>query len=70
MATLVAFAHNFESAAQDDALDILSIVLSELFGKAKRINQKKRLRTLKDLDAAAAILILPRKIGHLAKRPF
>ena len=57
MATLVAFAHHFESAAQDDVLDILSIVLSELFGKAKRINQKKRLRTLKDLDAAAAILI-------------
>lgn len=57
MATLVAFAHHFEAAAQDDVLDILSIVLSELFGKAKRINQKKRLRTLKDLDAAAAILI-------------
>ena len=57
MATLVAFAHHFEAAAQDDVLDILSIVLSELFGKAKRTNQKKRLRTLKDLDAAAAILI-------------
>lgn len=57
MATLVAFAHHFEAAAQDDVLDILSIVLSELFGKAKRTNQKKRLRTLKDLDAAASILI-------------
>ncbi|MFO8930423.1 Tn3 family transposase [Legionella pneumophila serogroup 1] len=57
MATLVAFAHHFEATAQDDALDILSIVLSELFSKAKRTNHKKRLRTIKDLDSAAATLI-------------
>ncbi|HBD9326081.1 TPA: Tn3 family transposase [Legionella pneumophila] len=57
MATLVAFAHHFEATTQDDALDILSIVLSELFSKAKRKNHKKRLRTIKDLDSAAATLI-------------
>ena len=57
MATLVAFAHHFEATTQDDALDILSIVLSELFAKAKRTNHKKRLRTIKDLDFAAATLI-------------
>ncbi|HAT8651895.1 TPA: Tn3 family transposase [Legionella pneumophila] len=57
MATLVAFAHHFEATAQDDALDILSIVLSELFSKAKRTNHKTRLRTIKDLDSAAATLI-------------
>lgn len=57
MATLVAFAHHFESAAQDDALDILSIILSELFSGAKRKNQTKRLRTIRDLDNAAATLI-------------
>jgi len=57
MATLVAFAHHFEATAQDDALDILSIVLSELFSKAKRANHKRRLRTIKDLDLAAATLI-------------
>jgi TnpA family transposase len=57
MATLVAFAHHFEATTQDDALDILSIVLSELFSKAKRTNHKKRLRTIKDLDFAAATLI-------------
>lgn len=57
MATLVAFAHHFEATTQDDALDILSIVLSELFSKAKRTNHKKRLRTIKDLDSAAATLI-------------
>lgn len=57
MATLVAFAHHFEATTQDDALDILAIVLSELFSKAKRKNHKKRLRTIKDLDSAAATLI-------------
>ncbi len=57
MATLVAFAHHFEATTQDDALDILTIVLSELFSKAKRKNHKKRLRTIKDLDSAAATLI-------------
>lgn len=57
MATLVAFAHHFEATTQDDALDILAIVLSELFSKAKRTNHKKRLRTIKDLDSAAATLI-------------
>lgn len=38
MATLVALAHYVEATAQDDALDILSIVLSELFSRAKRTN--------------------------------
>lgn len=38
-------------------MGILSIVLSELFSKAKRTNRKKRLRTIKDLDFAAATLI-------------
>lgn len=57
MATLVAFVHYFEATTQDDALDILSIVLSELFSKAKRTNHKKRLRTIKDLDFAASTLI-------------
>jgi TnpA family transposase len=56
LATLVAFAHCLEASAQDDALDILEGVLRELFGDAVKAEKKARLRTLKDLDQAAAIL--------------
>ena len=57
MATLVAFAHHFESSAQDDSLDVLSQVLRGLFSRAKHANNKTRLRTIKDLDKAATTLI-------------
>lgn len=57
MATLVAFANHFESDSQDDSLDVLSQVLGDLFSKAKQENKKTRLRTLKDLDKAAATLL-------------
>lgn len=56
MATLVAFVHHLEAAAQDDALDVLCMILSDLFSTAKQNNNKMRLRTLKDLDLAAATL--------------
>lgn len=45
------------AAAQDDALDVLSMVLRDLFSKAKIANNKIRLRTIKDLDQAAATLV-------------
>jgi hypothetical protein len=57
MATLVAFAHYFEASAQDDALDVLSTVLHDLFARAKQANNKTRLRTIKDLDLATATLV-------------
>ena len=57
MATLVAFANHFESDSQDDSLDVLSMVLRDLFSKAKQENKNTRLRTLKDLDQATAILV-------------
>ena len=57
MATLVAFANHFESDSQDDSLDVLSMVLRDLFSKAKQENKKTRLRTLKDLDQATATLV-------------
>jgi TnpA family transposase len=57
MATLVAFANRFESDSQDDSLDVLSMVLRDLFSKAKQENKKTRLRTLKDLDQATATLL-------------
>jgi len=57
MATLVAFAHSLEASAQDDALDVLCMLLRDLFSSAKQNNNKARLRTLKDLDLAAATLV-------------
>jgi TnpA family transposase len=53
IATLYAFACMVEAAAHDDALDILSFLLNDLFNKAEQANKKQRLRTLKDLDRAA-----------------
>ena len=53
LATLVAFASNLEAAALDDALDLLDILITEMFSDAARASDKARLRTIKDLDAAA-----------------
>jgi hypothetical protein len=53
LATLVAFAGNLEAAALDDALDLLDILITEMFSGAVRASDKARLRTIKDLDAAA-----------------
>ena len=52
-ATLVALVSTLEATAQDDALDVLDIVLTDIFSKASNAGVKARLRTLKDLDAAA-----------------
>jgi len=57
MATLVAFSHYFEASAQDDALDVLSVVLHDLYSRAKQENNKTWLRTIKDLDLATATLV-------------
>ncbi len=57
MATLIAFAHSLEASAQDDALDVLCMLLRDLFSRAKHNNNKTRLRTLKDLDLAASTLV-------------
>jgi TnpA family transposase len=56
MATLVAFVHCLEATAQDDALDVLDMLLRDLFARAEQTNRKTRLRTLRDLDKAAIIL--------------
>jgi TnpA family transposase len=56
LATLVAFVHCMEATAHDDALALLEMLLHEMFGEAKREDQKTRLRTLKDLDRAATTL--------------
>ena len=56
LATLVAFVHCLEANAQDDVLEVLETILRELFGDAIKADKKARLRTLKDLDQAAATL--------------
>ena len=53
LATLFAFARAMEAIAHDDACDRLDALISELIRKALIVGQQKRLRTLKDLDAAA-----------------
>ena len=55
-ATLVTFIHSLEASAQDDALDVLAILLRDLFAQAEQADRKVRLRTLKDLDKAASTL--------------
>ena len=56
LATLVAFVHCLEASAQDDAMDVLVALLREMFRNALKAEKKTRLRTLKDLDQAAAML--------------
>src|SRR5882724_567831 len=56
LATLVAFIHTLEASALDDALEVFEMLVHDVFGKAKKADQHARMRTLKDLDAAAATL--------------
>lgn len=56
LATLVAFMQTLEASALDDALDILNNLLNEIFGKAVKVGQKARLRSIRDLDAATMTL--------------
>jgi TnpA family transposase len=66
LATLVAFATTLEAVAIDDALDLLDILITEMFSEATKAGQEARLRTLKDLDAAALQLS---HVGRLILRP-
>ena len=49
LATLVAFVSNLEATALDDALDLLDILITEMFSDAERASNRARLRTIKDL---------------------
>ncbi|MCL7890441.1 hypothetical protein, partial [Klebsiella pneumoniae] len=40
----------WETLALDDALDVLDAMLAVIIRDARKIGQKKRLRSLKDLD--------------------
>ena len=52
-ATLLAFVRTLEVSAQDDVLDLFDIVVTKLFSDAAKVGKKTRLRTIRDLDAAA-----------------
>lgn len=53
LATLLAFAYVFEQTALDDALDLLDLLITDIIHSAETEGQQTRLRTLRDLDAAA-----------------
>ena len=53
IATLLAWASVFEATAQDDVLDLLDELMRSLWKLATRAGERERLRTLRDLDAAA-----------------
>ncbi|WP_430626202.1 Tn3 family transposase [Sulfobacillus thermotolerans] len=55
VATLVAFATVFHQTAQDDFFELFDRFLSEHWSRATRQQAQSRLRTLRDLDAAAKI---------------
>jgi len=56
LAILVAFVKTFETIALDDALDVLDLLITNIAGKAKKLGEKNRLRSLKDLDKSALTL--------------
>jgi hypothetical protein len=56
IATLVAFARSLEALAQDDALDVLFALVSEMVAMSKGAQKKERFTTIKDFDEAALTL--------------
>ncbi len=62
LATLLAFVHVMEANATDDALDILELLVKDLLSSSAREGKKERLRTLRDLDAAALQLSVACKV--------
>ncbi len=55
-ATLVSFARQLSVTAQDDSLDVLDMLIRDLLARSTNAGKKARLRTLRDLDAAALSL--------------
>src|SRR5437764_10914143 len=56
IATLVSFARQLAITAQDDSLDVLDMLIRDLLARSVSSGKKARLRTLRDLDAAALSL--------------
>jgi TnpA family transposase len=51
--TLVAFVRTLEASAGDDVIDLFDAVSTTMFGHAQARSREARMRTLRDLDAAA-----------------
>lgn len=56
LATLLAFIRALEASAQDDALDLFDLLVTRMSVDAIRKGREARLRSLRDLDAAALTL--------------
>ncbi|MGW0884698.1 Tn3 family transposase [Streptomyces sp. NPDC002671] len=56
LATLVAFAAVMPQVAADEAIEVFDLVMGDLIRSSATKMTKKRLRSLKDLDAAALVL--------------
>lgn len=56
LAVLTAFVKAQEISALNEAVDVLDMLILDIAREAKKTGQKKRLRTLKDLDRAALLL--------------
>ena len=56
MAPQVTLVHCLEATAQDDALNVLDMLLRDLFSKAEQVDRKTRPRKPRDLDKAARLM--------------
>lgn len=56
MATLVAFAATLEPAAADEAVEVFDLLIGDLIRTAAHRANRARMRSIKDLDAAALVL--------------
>lgn len=65
IATLLAFVRSFETIAMDDALDLFDLLMTEILHGASGEGKKERLRTIRDMDAAALELL---KVCKLCSR--
>lgn len=52
-ATLLAFIRTLEASASDDVIDLFDVVATTIFSNAQAVSKRTRMRTLRDLDAAA-----------------
>ncbi|HVI37448.1 MAG TPA: Tn3 family transposase [Gaiellales bacterium] len=55
-ATLAALFRTLEATALDDAVELFDALASDIFTRAEAAHRKSRLRSLRDLDAAAVML--------------
>jgi hypothetical protein len=60
-ATLAALFQTLEAAALDDALELFEALMTDIFRQAEKAYRTSRLRSLRDLDAAAIVL---RELGR------